>query len=371
MLNIDLYNTTTLSSPLYYYLCAFSLVFCSSIKSAQIIGHLWLPDSMEAPVPASALIHSATLVSAGVYLLLRFEPLLTLLNLHTIVLVLGSITAAYGGVVASAQTDVKKLLAYSTISHCGFLYVCVGFQNYMLVVVYLFLHGLFKASTFFCVGSFIRVAGSQDTRQMGVLGRYIPVDTILLIICAGNLAGLPFTLGYLYKHMFMLHLVMSNTLPIVVGFCFIGMLSSLVYVFRLVYYAAFDVNKGTHNTPEKKLNNSLTVVTDWSESTYIQSTAVFFLLASSIYFYIFFINILNFNSVVCYSNIQYLYSDFELFEVYQWWYSFYLNFFFVLYVLTISVLIVLECRRTYSFHYKLTFCIYLLVFTFFLVIFLS
>jgi len=105
----------------------------------------------------------------------------------------------------------KKLLAYSTISHCGFLFVTIGTGVYITSVIYLFLHGLFKALTFFCAGSFIRVAGSQDTRNMGNLNRLLPVDTILLIIAAFNLGGLPFSLGYLYKSMLMMAVLNTTT----------------------------------------------------------------------------------------------------------------------------------------------------------------
>jgi len=209
---------------------------------------------MEAPVPASALIHSATLVSAGLYLLLRFNILINILSFTSYILVLGAITAAYGGVVAASQTDVKKLLAYSTVSHCGFLFVCAALNNAYLVVIYLFLHGIFKALTFFCVGSFIRVSSSQDTRQMGVLSRYIPVDTILLIICSSNLGGFPFTLGYLYKQLFLASLTFSVVNLVVLGLCFVGMLTSLVYVYRLVYYCAFDLQKGSVNLLLKELS---------------------------------------------------------------------------------------------------------------------
>jgi NADH:ubiquinone oxidoreductase subunit 5 (subunit L)/multisubunit Na+/H+ antiporter MnhA subunit len=198
---------------------------------------------MEAPVPASALIHSATLVSAGIYLLLRFTPLVLLNNLNELALIVGSITAAYGGIVSASQTDMKKLLAYSTVSHCGFLFVTIGTEVYITSIIYLFLHGLFKALTFFCAGSFIRVAGSQDTRQMGGLNRILPVDTILLIICAFNLGGLPLSLGYLYKSMLISAILNTNVVFFVLGFCIIGLLSSLVYVYRLVYYSAFDIPK--------------------------------------------------------------------------------------------------------------------------------
>jgi NADH:ubiquinone oxidoreductase subunit 5 (subunit L)/multisubunit Na+/H+ antiporter MnhA subunit len=198
---------------------------------------------MEAPVPASALIHSATLVSAGVYLLLRFTPLVTLNSLQIFAIIIGSITAAYGGLVSSSQTDMKKLLAYSTISHCGFLFVTIGTEIYTTVIIYLFLHGLFKALTFFCAGSFIRVAGSQDTRQMGALNRILPVDTIFLIICSFNLGGLPFSLGYLYKNVLISSILTTNTTPLIIGFCTIGLLTSILYVYRLVYYSAFDTAK--------------------------------------------------------------------------------------------------------------------------------
>lgn len=198
---------------------------------------------MEAPVPASALIHSATLVSAGIYLLLRFTPLVSYSHLQNIILVVGSITAAYGGVVSASQTDMKKLLAYSTISHCGFLFVTIGAEVYFASIIYLFLHGLFKASTFFCAGSFIRVAGSQDTRNMGNLSRVLPVDTVFLIICSFNLGGLPFSMGYLYKSVLIGSTLTASATPIVLGFCTIGLLCSLIYVYRLVYYSAFDTSK--------------------------------------------------------------------------------------------------------------------------------
>lgn len=227
---------------------AICLFVCTLFKSAQLLGHLWLPDSMEAPVPASALIHSATLVSAGVYLLLRFSPLISNYNLQYFALVIGSLTAAYGAIVSASQTDMKKLLAYSTISHCGFLFVTIGTEIYVTSLVYLFLHGLFKALTFFCAGSFIRVAGSQDTRSMGALSRVIPVDTVFLLICAFNLGGMPFSLGYLYKSLLMSSVLSSSSGFCILGLCTIGLCSSLIYVYRLVYYSAFDVSKEFFST---------------------------------------------------------------------------------------------------------------------------
>lgn len=232
-----------------YYLniAAISLFICASIKSVQIGGHLWLPDSMEAPVPASALIHSATLVSAGVYLLLKFFNLFLIVNFLPIILYIGALTAGYGGVVAASQTDLKKLLAYSTMSHCGFLFILVSFGFFIPTIIYLYLHGIFKATTFFCAGSFIRVFKSQDMRLMGIASRVLPIDTALLIICAGNLGGLPFTFGYLYKFFFIKTLLVTTHHLVSFGFIVLGLLSSILYVYKIIYYSSFDYLKGNFN----------------------------------------------------------------------------------------------------------------------------
>ena len=237
---------TSMASYTYYAVQGcFFLFLAASIKSVQFGGHLWLPDSMEAPVPASSLIHSATLVSAGVYLLARFYDTLAVLGCQHWCLYSGAITAAYGGVVAASQTDMKKLLAYSTMSHCGFLYICLGFGNFYLLVLYLFLHGLFKAATFYCVGSFIRVFGSQDTRLMGCGHRLLPGDSLGLIFCSFNLAGLPFTVGYLYKSFFFIFLTATTYSFIVLGFTILALLTSVIYTFRLLYFSLFDFLKAS------------------------------------------------------------------------------------------------------------------------------
>jgi NADH:ubiquinone oxidoreductase subunit 5 (subunit L)/multisubunit Na+/H+ antiporter MnhA subunit len=217
---------------------------------------------MEAPVPASALIHSATLVSAGIYLLLKFQLIFMLTGLMPAIFLLGSVTACYGGIVAASQSDVKKLLAYSTISHCGFIYVSISLNNFLLSIVYLYLHGLFKAVTFFCVGSLIKYNNTQDMRYMGANKSQV-FNTIALITSAINLGGLPFTFGYLYKQMFLMHLVICNYNSLGYGFCIMGMLSSVVYVYKLIYYSCFDFQKGSLQTltlliqNHKKIKESL------------------------------------------------------------------------------------------------------------------
>lgn len=353
-----------------YEFAAFCLFGCTLFKSAQLFGHLWLPDSMEAPVPASALIHSATLVSAGVYLLLRFTPIVVMNNLQTIILVIGSLTAAYGGIVSASQTDMKKLLAYSTISHCGFLFVTIGTQVYFASIIYLFLHGLFKASTFFCAGSFIRVAGSQDTRNMGSLNRILPVDTILLIICAFNLGGLPFSLGYLYKSVLISSLLTSNYVYLVLGFCTLGLLSSVVYVYRLVYYSAFDTSKEffplfVYELQQKQIN----VTNSWSLTSPIQIIAVTIILIFTVWVYIFFLNYFVYSEFVINHLPLFLDTSHQLLLTSNLFYKSYYELFYILYTVVVSSILVVSWRVEYTFYFKLNFLIFLVLTTLFAVLY--
>ena len=184
------------------------IIGAAFIKSAQFGGHAWLPDSMEAPVPASSLIHSATLVSAGVYLILRFNFIFDYTHFSKYIIpVVGSLTAAYGGVCAVAQSDIKKTLAYSTISHCGFLMVLCATEMNEFTILYLYVHGFFKAGVFMCVGNVLRITkGYQDTRKMGGLLKYLPFEYFCSVIGVLNLAGLPFTFGFFIKHLLLLSL---------------------------------------------------------------------------------------------------------------------------------------------------------------------
>ena len=143
---------------------------------------------MEAPVPASALIHSATLVSAGIFILLRLNFIFELsLISYWLIQFFGAITAFYGGICAIYQSDVKKLLAYSTISHCGFLMICVSLECFEITIIYLYIHGFFKAASFLCVGNIIRAAlNYQDFRKMGMLFKYLPFEYYILCICLLN-----------------------------------------------------------------------------------------------------------------------------------------------------------------------------------------
>jgi len=225
---------------------SFFFLICAFIKSAQFGFHVWLPDSMEAPVPASALIHSATLVSAGIFILLRFSSLFEYsVYSYYAVPIMGSFTAFFGGICSCYQSDIKKILAYSTISHCGFLMIAYSTYITEYTILYLYIHGFFKAAVFLCVGNIIRFNRNyQDFRVMGGFWKYLPFECCASFICLINLSGLPFTIGFYIKHLLLIGIHLDN---ILLYFIFVnilgGAVSGLFYSYRLFYYVFFDVKK--------------------------------------------------------------------------------------------------------------------------------
>lgn len=230
------------------------LIVCSFCKSAQFGFHVWLPDSMEAPVPASALIHSATLVSAGMFLLGRSEVLTSLGWACNLLLLWCSFTALYGGVVAAYQTDLKKILAYSTISHCGFLILLVVYNNFAGLVLYLHLHGWFKSYSFMAAGNIItKSLGYQDYRRMGGGAYSSTLEHIVLVTSMGCLGGLPFTLGFFNKHYLLMlgseeYLLFANAFTLAAAFT--GLFYTLKTLSALLtssYKGPSFNHLGTHN----------------------------------------------------------------------------------------------------------------------------
>lgn len=322
----------------------------ASIKSAQIIGHLWLPDSMEAPVPASALIHSATLVSAGIYLILKFQILFVITQMMGVIFFIGSLTACFGGIVAAAQTDMKKLLAYSTISHCGFIMASISLDSFIITITYLYLHGLFKASTFFCAGSIIKTNNTQDMRLMGNNHTQI-FDTTSLIISTINLGGLPFTFGYLYKQMFITQLSISPFSALSVGFCLIGLLSSIVYVYKLIYYSCFDFRKGFLQTSYLYIQNILTNKISWSFNfTYSKffSFLIIYLFASLFYTVINFFFIKNY--IFFYYSPETITNEYKFFENYFFLRKYIVSIYYTLFFLLSSILVLNSWRTAFFSH---------------------
>lgn len=232
------------------------LLICSFCKSAQFGFHVWLPDSMEAPVPASALIHSATLVSAGIFLLGRIDYITTI-NWVSISLVLWcSFTALYGGIVAAYQTDLKKILAYSTISHCGFLFLLVIYNNLFVLVLYLHLHGWFKSYSFMSAGNIIsKYLGYQDYRRMGGSIGFNTLEILVLVISISCLGGLPFFLGFFNKH-FLLFLTYEYINWIAFIFINLAAFTGLFYTLKTIYGLTLVIFKN-NSTIKSHLINGL------------------------------------------------------------------------------------------------------------------
>lgn len=186
----------------YASLFLFFITVAACCKSAQFGFHVWLPDSMEAPVPASALIHSATLVSAGIYLLVRFNGFFTICEVQANIFgLITAFTAFYGAVIASFQTDVKKILAYSTISHCGVLMFSVLTHNPFVTIFYLFAHGFFKSVNFICVGNFIQASNNyQDVSRMGRFFSIFKFEFYLFAVTLFNLSSGPVFFCFFSKH---------------------------------------------------------------------------------------------------------------------------------------------------------------------------
>ncbi|WP_262030972.1 NADH-quinone oxidoreductase subunit L [Microvirga sp. Mcv34] len=170
-------------------------------KSAQFLLHTWLPDAMEGPTPVSALIHAATMVTAGVFMVARLSPVFEYAPAAlTVVTVIGGITAFFAATVGLVQNDIKRVIAYSTCSQLGYMFVALGVGAYGAGVFHLFTHAFFKALLFLGAGSVIHAMHhEQDIRHMGALRRYIPFTTAMMAVGTLALTGFPFTAGYYSK----------------------------------------------------------------------------------------------------------------------------------------------------------------------------
>jgi NADH-quinone oxidoreductase subunit L len=170
-------------------------------KSAQFPLHVWLPDSMEGPTPISALIHAATMVTAGIFMVARMSPLFELSDAAlTFVLVIGSITALFMGILGVVQNDIKRVVAYSTLSQLGYMTVALGASAYSVAIFHLMTHAFFKALLFLAAGSVIvGVHHEQDIRRMGGLKRYMPITYWTCLIGALALIGTPGFAGFYSK----------------------------------------------------------------------------------------------------------------------------------------------------------------------------
>ena len=196
-LTINIYSFNIKASVLLCYL----LFIGAAGKSAQLGFHLWLPDAMEGPTPVSSLIHAATMVTAGVFLLIRCSSLFIFApDVLCCIIILGSLTAFFGATVAAVQKDIKKIIAYSTCSQLGLMFVACGELKFNIALFHLINHAFFKALLFLCAGLIIRgLQGEQDIRYMGGLRHKSPEIYYLMLVASLSLAGFPFMSGFFSK----------------------------------------------------------------------------------------------------------------------------------------------------------------------------
>ena len=218
-----------------YLTMATLLVFLGAMgKSAQVPFHVWLPDAMEGPTPVSALIHAATMVVAGVYLVARLLPLFDVTpGAMELVLAVGLITALLAGIIALAQTDIKKVLAYSTISQLGFMFVALGTGAVGVAMLHLMTHAFFKATLFLGAGSVIHMSGEQEASKLGGLWWRMPVTAGTFILSAAALAGIAPLSGFFSKDE-IFSAVAGSQSPVILILLGIAAFLSALYMARLV-----------------------------------------------------------------------------------------------------------------------------------------
>jgi NADH-quinone oxidoreductase subunit L len=215
-------------------------------KSAMFPLHIWLPDAMEGPTPVSALIHAATMVVAGVYLIARLFPIFAISDPQILLLIMyvGASSAVLAAIIACTQTDIKRVLAYSTISQIGYMMLALGVSGYggekglgyMASLFHLFTHAFFKSLLFLCAGAVIHLIHSNEMKDMGGLRKIMPVTHICFLIAGLAIAGIPPFSGFFSKEEILLAAFQSNKIVFVAGLLTSGL--TAFYIFRL-YFSIF------------------------------------------------------------------------------------------------------------------------------------
>ena len=222
------------------------LLFVGAIgKSAQIPLYTWLPDAMAGPTPVSALIHAATMVTAGIYLIVRSHVLYALSPMTLdIVAITGLVTSIFAGTIGLAQNDIKKVLAYSTVSQLGFMFLALGVGAYSTAMFHLTTHAFFKALLFLGAGSVIHaMGGEQDIRRMGGLRKKLPITFIIFLVGTLAITGIPPFAGFFSKDEILSKAWESS--PIIWFFMLVSAAITAVYMFRLLYLTFFGDFRGS------------------------------------------------------------------------------------------------------------------------------
>nr|YP_011017834.1 NADH dehydrogenase subunit 5 [Pseudoceramium tenerrimum]WQF69710.1 NADH dehydrogenase subunit 5 [Pseudoceramium tenerrimum] len=253
----ELYKITFMNLTLNYFSVFGFFLFLGAIgKSAQLGLHVWLPDAMEGPTPVSALIHAATMVTAGIFLIIRFSPLLEFSPFTLMLLTLtGSLTAFFASLTGIFQSDIKKIIAYSTCSQLGYMMFSCGLSHYNLSLFHLANHAFFKALLFLAAGAVIHsISDEQDLRRMGALSPILPLTYSVFVIGSLALVGFPFLTGFYSKDLILeITQVFRNQNLFFFGTtaCVFGNLAVIFtsfYSFRLLFFTFINsANSARHS----------------------------------------------------------------------------------------------------------------------------
>ncbi len=232
-------------NDLWIALSALALFIGASGKSAQIPLYTWLPDAMAGPTPVSALIHAATMVTAGIFMITRLNFLFDMApSVQNIIAIVGAFTALVAATIALVQNDIKKVLAYSTVSQLGLMFLALGLGAYEVAVFHVITHAFFKACLFLGSGSVIHgLHGEQDMRKMGGLKKAMPITFITMLIAALAISGIFPLAGFWSKDEILMTAFHENKALWVIGS--IASIMTAFYMFRLIYLTFFNSFRGT------------------------------------------------------------------------------------------------------------------------------
>ena len=227
------------------------LLFCGAVgKSAQIPLHVWLPDAMEGPTPVSALIHAATMVTAGVFLVARCNPIFNLSEIAmNTVAIIGALTMFFAATIAITQNDIKRIIAFSTCSHLGYMFLACGVGAYAAGIFHLYTHAFFKALLFLAAGSVIHAVHTNDIREMGGLKKYMPITYAVFVIAGLSAGGFPGLSGFFSKDEIIWSAYASGSsvgkFVWILGLA--GAFFTPFYTFRLIFLTFHGKNRGGHH----------------------------------------------------------------------------------------------------------------------------
>lgn len=253
-------STATTLDGYWISIAAFALFIGACGKSAQIPLYTWLPDAMAGPTPVSALIHAATMVTAGIFMITRLNFLFDLTpDVQNIIAIVGAVTALVAATIGLVQNDIKKVLAYSTVSQLGLMFLALGLGAYEVAVFHVITHAFFKACLFLGSGSVIHALhGEQDMRKMGGLKKAMPITFITMLIASLAISGVPLFSGFFSKDEILLVAFEHNiTLWIVAS---VASVMTAFYMFRLMFLTFFQEFRGT-SAQKQHLHESPSLIT--------------------------------------------------------------------------------------------------------------